>query len=132
MLSKTPEPLSQSEWKVMKIVWQRDSCAARDVYQKAGRQHGWAPTTVKTMLRRLVEKGYLSTTRIGNSFLYRPTRPAIKALVHAADMLLENAAQGTVAPLLAHMVKKSNLTPAEIAELRKLLDQPCEDEENGP
>ena len=106
MHAKVPEPLSQSEWKVMKIVWQRESCAARDVYQKAGRQHGWAPTTVKTMLRRLVEKGYLNTTRIGNSFLYRPTRPAIKALVHAADALLENATQGTVAPFGPHGEKE--------------------------
>jgi BlaI family penicillinase repressor len=132
MHPRTPEPLSHSEWKVMKIVWQRESCAARDVYQKAGRQHGWAPTTVKTMLRRLVAKGYLSTTRIGNSFLYRPTRPAIRALVCAADVLLENATQGTVAPLLAHMVKKSNLSAKELAELRQLLDQSGEDEENGP
>ena len=99
------------------------SCAARDVYQRAGSEHGWAPTTVKTILRRLVVKGYLTTTQIGNSFLYRPVRPAMKSLMGAADALLENALDGTVGPLLAHMVKQGNLSAAELAELRDLLDK---------
>ncbi len=132
MLPRTPEPLTNSEWKVMKIVWERNSCAARDVYQRAGKEHGWAPTTVKTMLRRLVEKGYLTTTRVGNSFLYRPARPALKALIGAADALLENALEGTVGPLLAYMVKRSNLSAEELAELRDLLDQADADEEGKP
>ena len=130
MPSGTPEPLTNSEWKVMKIIWERQSCAARDVYQKAGNEHGWAPTTVKTMLRRLVEKGYLSTTRVGNSFLYRPTRPALKSLIGAADALLERALEGTVGPLLAYMVKRSDLSPDELAQLRDLIDK-ADAEEGG-
>jgi BlaI family transcriptional regulator, penicillinase repressor len=129
MFGKTPDPLSNSEWKVMKIVWEQKSCAARDVYQKAGSEQGWAPTTVKTILRRLVVKGYLTTTQIGNSFLYRPVRPAMKALLNAADTLLENALDGTVGPLLAHMVKRGNLSAAELAELKSLLDQASADGE---
>lgn len=120
---KTPDPLSNGEWKVMKIIWERESCAARDVYQEAGTAYGWAPTTVKTILRRLVDKGYLATTQIGNSFLYRPVRPAMKSLMGAADTLLENALDGTVGPLLAHMVKRGKLSAAELAELRNMLDK---------
>jgi BlaI family penicillinase repressor len=116
-------PLSSSEWKVMKVVWEQGSCAARDVYTRAGQEHGWAPSTVKTILRRLVTKGYLSATRVGNSFLYRPARSALKALTKAADALLEHAAEGTVGPLLAYMVKKSDLSAGELAELWALLDE---------
>jgi predicted transcriptional regulator len=113
----------------MRILWQRKSCAARDVYQAAGEAHGWAPSTVKTLLRRLVEKGYLTTTQVGNSFLYRPARPALKSLCGAADALLENALEGTTGPLLSYMVKKSNLSAEEIEELKSLLDQSGESEE---
>jgi predicted transcriptional regulator len=74
------------------------------------------------MLRRLVEKGYLKTTQIGNSFLYEPTRPAIRPLLRAADELLARAMDGTVGPLLAHMVKRSQLSQEDIADLRSLLD----------
>jgi BlaI family penicillinase repressor len=121
MVRERTDPLSRSEWKVMKIVWEQESCAARDIYQEAGREHGWAPSTVKTILRRLVSKGYLATTRVGNSFLYRPARSALKTLTGAADALLENAMEGTVGPLLAHMVKNSNLSAGELAELWAML-----------
>jgi predicted transcriptional regulator len=122
MSSKDLEPMSPSEWKVMTIIWEKKACAARDVYQEAGDKYGWAPTTVKTMLRRLVTKGYLKTTQIGNSFLYQPTRPALRPLLRAADELLGRAMEGTVGPLLAHMVRKSQLSQEDIAELRSLLE----------
>ncbi|HEV3005668.1 MAG TPA: BlaI/MecI/CopY family transcriptional regulator [Pirellulales bacterium] len=122
------EPLSRAEWKVMNIVWRHKRCAARDVYEEAGREHGWAPSTVKTLLRRLVDKGHLQTSQIGNSFLYRPTRPALQALRRAADALLQNALDGTVGPLLAHMVQCSKLSAHELAQLRALLDERQPDE----
>ena len=121
--SPSPEPLTPAEWKIMKIVWEQGQGAARDVYQVAGKQFGWAPSTVKTILRRLVDKQFLKTSQIGNSFLYQPTRPVLKSLCGAADVLLERALDGTVGPLLAYMVKQGRLTPEELHELRGLIDE---------
>ena len=129
MARRKNEPLTPAEWKVMKIAWQLKSCAARDVYQEAGKLHDMSASTVKTHLRRLVEKGFLATTRVGNSFLYRPSRPALGSLYTAADRLLENALHGTTGPLLAYMVKKSKLSGDELDQLRELLAR-CEPEED--
>ncbi len=123
MTAKRDETLAAAEWKVMRIVWRHKSCAARDVYQETAQTYGWAPSTAKTLLRRLVDKGYLQVRRVGNSFLYRPAEPAIKTLAGAADELLSHALEGTVGPLLVHMVKASKLTDAEFEQLRKLLDK---------
>ncbi len=123
MPSHSPELLTPAEWNVMKIIWQQGQGAARDVYQVAGKKYGWAPSTVKTILRRLVEKDYLKTSQIGNSFLYRPARPVLKSLCGAADALLDHALDGTVGPLLAYMVKKSRLSPEELHELRGLIEE---------
>jgi predicted transcriptional regulator len=123
MARESPEPLTAAEWKVMKIVWRRKSCSARDVYEEAGAAHGWAPTTTKTLLRRLVEKGHLTATAVGTSFLYRPARPAWTSLAGAADTLLDNTIDGMGGKLLAYMVKKSRLTPDDLARLRQLLDE---------
>jgi BlaI family transcriptional regulator, penicillinase repressor len=123
MARESPEPLTAAEWKVMKIVWRRKSCAARDVYEEAGEAHGWAPTTTKTLLRRLVEKGHLTATPVGTSFLYRPARPPWTSLAGAADTLLDNTIEGMGGKLLAYMVKKSRLTPDDLTQLRQLLDE---------
>ena len=121
MPREAPEPLTTAEWKVMKIVWRQKRCAARDVYEEAGRAHGWAPSTTKTLLRRLVDKGHLSATAVGTSYLYRPARPAWQSLAGAADTLLDNTMEGLDGKLLAYMVKKSKLTPDDLAQLRTLL-----------
>lgn len=122
-MTRQPKDLTDSEWKVMRIVWELKSCAARDVYEIAGKRHAWAPTTVKTYLSLLVEKGYLSTTRVGNSYLYKPKRGLLNALQRAADVLLEKTLDGTDGPLLSYMLKKSKLSQSEIEELRQLLDE---------
>src|SRR3954454_15137539 len=123
MAREASDSLTVAEWKVMKIVWRLKSCAARDVYEEVGRVHGWAPTTTKTVLRRLVDKGHLTATAVGSSFLYRPARPAWPSLAGAADTLLDNTLEGMDGKLLAYMVKKSRLTPEDLAQLRSLLDQ---------
>jgi predicted transcriptional regulator len=118
-----PEPLTAAEWKVMKIVWRQKSCAARDVYEAARQAHGWAPSTTKTLLRRLVDKGHLSARAVGTSYLYRPARPAWQSLAGAADVLLQNTMEGMDGRLLAYLVKRSKLTAHDLAQLRALLDE---------
>jgi BlaI family penicillinase repressor len=118
------DPLTPAEWKVMKIVWRRRKCAARDVYAEAGREFGWAPTTAKTVLRRLVEKGHLTAEAVGNSFLYRPAAGAVKSsLLGAADALLDNVVEGMSGLVLTHLVRKSRLSGPELRELRELLER---------
>lgn len=122
MSSNNPKDLSKAEWKVMKIVWELRKAMAREVYTIAGQEHDWSPATVKTLLKRLVDKGYLSTTQVGNGFVYRPARSALATLETAADSLLTNAIEGTTGPLLAHMVESAQLDDAELDALQALID----------
>lgn len=123
MQSERPKDLTVAEWKVMKIAWELKKAMAREVYTIAGERHGWAAGTVKTLLKRLCDKGYLHTTKVGNGFVYRPAQSAISALRCAADMLLGNAVQGTPGPLLAHMVEQSSLSEDDLDMLQELIEQ---------
>ncbi len=114
--------LSRAEWKVMKIVWELRKGMAREVYTIAGEQHAWTSATVKTLLKRLVEKGYVSTTKVGNGFVYRPTRSALSTLQSAADALMTNAVEEASGPLLVHMIERAALTEKDLDSLQKLID----------
>ena len=122
MTQKKTLRLTPAEWRIMRIAWEEKSRASRDFCRIAGLLYDWSPSTVKSLLRRLVEKGYLKTTQVGNSFLYEPPQPAIKALRKAADFLMENVVDGASGPLLSYMVQKSRLSPGEIEELHDLLN----------
>jgi BlaI family transcriptional regulator, penicillinase repressor len=122
MSSGEPKELSKAEWKVMKIVWELRKAMAREVYTIAGEQFSWTPATVKTLLKRLVDKGYVSTTRVGNGFVYRPAHTALATLQSAADTLMTNAVEGVTGPLLVHMVERTLLNEDDLAALEKLID----------
>ena len=117
------EEPTPAEWKVLGVVWQAGPLAARDVVARLEADTGWSTSTIKTLLRRLVEKGHLETKRVGNSFLYSVTTSPMRALRKAGDALLERAGEATVGPLLSYLVKQSRLSDGDLAELRALLDE---------
>ena len=122
MAKKSDDSLTPAEWKIMRMAWEEKSGASRDFCREGKGKYNWSPSTVKTLLSRLVAKGFLKTSRVGNSYLYRPARPALKTLYNAADTLLKNVVGGASGPLLSYMVKKSKLSSKEIEELQVLLD----------
>lgn len=122
MSSEERKDLSRAEWKVMKIVWELRKAMAREVYTIAGERHSWTPATVKTLLKRLAEKGYVSTTKVGNGFVYRPSQTALATLKSAAETLLTHAVEGVTGPLLVHMVERTSLSEEDLDSLQKLID----------
>jgi predicted transcriptional regulator len=122
MSPEARKDLSRAEWKVMKIVWELKKAMAREIYAIAVEEYSWTPATVKTLLKRLVDKGYVSTTKVGNGFVYRPATSALATLQAAADTLMANAVEGVTGPLLVHMVERIALSEEDLAALQKLID----------
>src|SRR5262249_19054438 len=104
------------------IVWELQKAMAREIYTLAGEQHEWTPATVKTILKRLVDKGYVTTTQVGNGFVYRPAQTALATLQSAADDLLTNTVDEVRGPLLVHMVQRSTLSEEDLDSLQKMID----------
>ena len=69
--AKLPQ-ISDAEWEVMKVLWDRTQASAQDVIDALATQKTWSPQTVKTLLKRLTEKGALAYESEGRRFIYRP------------------------------------------------------------
>lgn len=123
MRKKSTEILTQAEWKIMKIVWEIGSGSSREVIEIADKRHQWAPTTVKTLLAKIVEKGYLRTEEDGTRFIYHPTKPALQILENAADDFIEKSVEDIQGRLLCYMANKVKLSPNDVEELQSILDQ---------
>ena len=84
----------------------------------------WAENTVRTLLTRLVEKGALKTGE--NASGTRVFSPAVKreACVGAESAsFMQHFFRGASKPLLIHFAQNAQLTPEEVRELKKMLDQ---------
>ena len=64
-------PISDGEWEILQALWQADRATASDVARALSESRGWARTTVKTLLGRMVEKGLVRAERLGHVWDYR-------------------------------------------------------------
>ena len=120
--------LNNSEWKVMQVVWDGPPVAARDVHDALSAETGWAYTTVKTLLERLVEKGALRAAREGRATSYEPVLERGDARRSAVHNLVDQAFGGAVTPLLRFLSTDERLSASERAELSRLLEQAEDDD----
>jgi BlaI family penicillinase repressor len=115
--------ISNAEWEIMKIFWDKGSMAARDVFAALPDHHEWAYKTVKTLLSRLVAKGALSYQQIGNSYLYHPAVSKDQLTHKEVKGFIERVLDGSLSPVLAHFIQETDLSGEEVAKLRSLLEQ---------
>lgn len=122
MTGRAALKLSDAEWTVMRAVWARPPASAREVLDRAGGETGWAYTTVKTLLARLVEKGALRMTMRGNVSLYEPRLTMRQARVAAVRSLVDRAFDGTFGSLFQHLIAEEKLSAKDRAALARLIE----------
>jgi BlaI family penicillinase repressor len=121
-MPKLPQ-ITDAEWDVMKVLWDRGEAAAQDVTEALAAERNWRPQTVKTLLNRLVKKGAAAYAEEGRRFIYRP-RVSRDAVVRAESRsFLSRVFDGAVTPALVHFVKLGNLSREDVEELKKALDR---------
>ena len=118
-----PVELSDAEWLIMNLVWERQPLMAQEMIAELKEPCGWSPATIRTMLHRLIKKGALDYQAEGNRYLYRAAVKRADCIRRAAKSFLDRVFDGEAAPLLAHFVRTTRFTPEELSALRKLLDE---------
>ena len=119
-----PPDISESEWVVMEALWEGAPQTASEVIKALRPTTDWADNTIRTLLTRLVEKGALKTSE--NASGTRVFIPAVKreACVGAeSKSFMQRIFRGATKPLLVHFAQNARLTPEEVRELKKMLDQ---------
>jgi BlaI family transcriptional regulator, penicillinase repressor len=125
MNAKRTEPtLAPQELAVMKVIWKRKGGATvRDVYEALREGRPVAYTTVMTTMNILEGKGFLGKQREERAFRYVPTRSRQQVVGAMVKDFVNRVFDGAAQPLLLHLSTSETLSPAERAELRKLIDK---------
>lgn len=121
-MSKTPR-ISEAEWLVMKVCWNRSPINAQEIIEALAPPASRHPKTVKTLLNRLVKKGALGFKKEGRAYLYEPLVAERDCVTAESTSFLERVFGGSLQPMLAHFVEHRKLSAEEIAELKRLIQQ---------
>ncbi len=119
--------LTDAEWEVMGIIWDRGSCTAGDVREALAERRGWAYSTVKTTMDRMVRKGILRLQRIRNLQVFSARISRSEVAGTEVRRLLHRAFDGAVAPMVNHLVANEKLTPEDLEALRQLIERTAAD-----
>ena len=115
--------LTEAEWEIMKVIWEKEPCAAGTVQESLAESRAWAYSTVKTTMDRMAEKGLLQIQRIRNLQLFKSCVSEVDAKRGEFRKMLKRAFDGALTPMMQFLIEHEGLSKDESEQLRKLVSK---------
>ncbi len=117
-MARSPsETLTGREAQIMDVVWALGEATAEQV--RAGLPDPLHDSTVRTLLRVLVAKGYLAQDGQGRAFVYRASVARENAQRHALKDVLARFFGGSAENLVLRLIEDDRLTADQLDEIRR-------------
>jgi BlaI family transcriptional regulator, penicillinase repressor len=118
-----PRNLGEVEQLVMDFVWTDGPCTAEAVRESLTGSRPMKESTIRTILRRLEAKGYVSHTLEGRTFIYRAAEPRENVAVRAVKHIIDRFCDGSAEQLLIGMVDQDVFDRKDLERLARKIAQ---------
>jgi predicted transcriptional regulator len=115
--SHDPSDLGELERSILTLIWRSSAMTAEQVREELGRP--LKDSTIRTVLRRLEEKGYLQHSVEARTFLYQPAESPQRVASRAVQRIVDWFCEGSMESLLVGMVDAEVLDKAELDRLAR-------------
>ena len=113
--------MTDAEWDILEVLWRLERATSSQVAEALAERRGWAPSTVRTFLARMKDKGMLEADRVGKNWVYRAATDSTQTRRTAWKSFAQTAF-GSVGGALRFLAKDADLTPAQKAQLLEMLE----------
>jgi predicted transcriptional regulator len=114
---KRPKTLGEAEQAVMDFVWSHGSASADQCREALRTRWPMKESTMRTVLSRLEEKGYLTHVTEGRTYIYSAAEPPTAVATRAVQHIIERLCGGSAEALVVGMVKHDVLSPQQLERL---------------
>jgi BlaI family penicillinase repressor len=121
-MERTPRP-TDAELAILRVLWQRGPSTVRDVWERLGSERSTGYTTTLKLMQIMTDKGLLVRDVRRQSHVYTPRHPEHRTQKALIKDLLDRAFGGSAPKLILGALSARKITPDELAQIRKLLDQ---------
>jgi len=122
-MSRTSQDVTDAELALLRALWDRGPATIRqlvsDVYGDVGAS---SYATVQKLLDRLEAKGYVVRERGGNVHVFKAAVDREGLIARRLRAVADTLCDGSLSPLLSHLVKGETLSAQERKELRALIE----------
>jgi len=120
-MSTLVSKITDSEVKVIRVLWEADcELPIADIRKTIEQTSKWETSTIKTLLRRLCEKGVVLATK-KEVFYYKPLVNEAEYNEYTTQSLIDRLYSGSAKNLVASLLGSNKLDALDIEELRTLL-----------
>jgi BlaI family penicillinase repressor len=106
-------PLGDLEHELLTILWTHGEMTALGIGKQVARK--LKDATIRTVLRRLEQKGYVTHSVESGTFLYRAAESAESAAANAVKSIVDRFCGGSIERVLAGLVDAALLDPNQLA-----------------
>ncbi|UXR46394.1 BlaI/MecI/CopY family transcriptional regulator [Staphylococcus simulans] len=106
----------------MNVIWQYKNISANDVINNLNGYNKWDPKTIRTLINRLFNKGYIDRKKENKVYIYFPVVKEDDVKYETSKNFINKVFKGGLKSLVLNFVEKKDLTQKEIDELREILD----------
>lgn len=103
----------------MQVLWRVGPAGSERVRDDLAPKRTLKDSTIRTLLRRLQEKGYVTHQVEGRTFIYRAVEAPQNVAARAVRQIIDRFCDGSLEQLLVGMVENKVIDPAEIQELAR-------------
>ena len=113
---------TDGELEILRVLWENGVSPLGTICEALRRERDVATTTVATMLRVMLDKGLVRRNQATRGQQWSAAVTQAAAAKSMVGKLLDGVFDGSASRLAAHLVEAGQLSPAELTELRKLID----------
>ena len=114
--------ITDAEWEVMRVVWANDRVTSKKIISVLKEKMDWTPSTIKTILGRLVEKGVLNTEQEGRKFIYTANIEEKEAVRDCVEDIFKRICNKKVGNVIGSIIENHVLSFDDIDRLEKILE----------
>ena len=129
--SKTPRP-TELELEILKVLWRDGPLAVREVRKAlaAGKaRRRLAHTSVITMLNIMADKGFVSRTKQGKAFIFKPRVAEKQVSRGMLSDIVNRVFDGSSAAVMVQLLETASIDADEIEQLRKLINRKAKEQQ---
>jgi BlaI family transcriptional regulator, penicillinase repressor len=115
--------LSELEHQIMEVLWAQGPATSDQVRSALAAKRPLKDSTVRTILRRLQEKGYVRHKVEGRTFVYMGIEAPRNLAVRAVRQIIDRFCDGSVEQLLVGMVEDEMVNRRELQHLAQKIAQ---------
>ncbi|MGT2636368.1 CopY/TcrY family copper transport repressor [Streptococcus ratti] len=113
--------ISNAEWEVMRVVWAKQKTSSSEIIAVLSRAYRWSASTIKTLITRLSEKGYVTSQRQGRKYIYSSLISEEEALEQQVSEVFSRICVTKHQALVKHLIEETPMTLSDIEDLEALL-----------